>query len=187
MLYVTHDQVEAMTMGDKIAVMNKGELEQFGSPAEVYEKPASAFVARFLGSPAMNLLSGGIVTEGGRSIFVINETDRSVRIPLASAVSPQNVQLGIRPEQTRVEAGDQVGGGGTAMLTGKLILIEPIGSVTHYYIDWPGAAGGALVASVTQTHDAKLQNLKLGDSVSFEFPSAALHLFDRESGKRINY
>jgi multiple sugar transport system ATP-binding protein len=183
MLYVTHDQVEAMTMGDKIAVMNKGELEQFGAPSEVYEKPASAFVARFLGSPAMNLLSGGIISEEGKSFFVINEADRCVRVQLPTNLPPQNVQLGIRPEQTKVESGSS----GTATLTGKLILIEPIGSVTHYYIDWPGAVGGTLVASVTQTHDAALQNLKLGDSVSFTFPSTALHLFDRESGKRINY
>jgi multiple sugar transport system ATP-binding protein len=183
MLYVTHDQVEAMTMGDKIAVMNKGELEQFGTPAEVYEKPASAFVARFLGSPAMNLLSGGIVSEGGTSYFVINEGDRTVRVELPVNLAPQNVQLGIRPEQTKVEAAAS----GTATVTGKLILIEPIGSVTHYYIDWPAAIGGTLVASVPQTHDAKLQNLKLGDTVSFEFPASALHLFDRESGKRINY
>src|SRR5438477_5042302 len=65
MLYVTHDQVEAMTMGDRIALLNKGLLEQFGTPAEIYERPATAFVARFLGSPAMNLIPGGIVNEAG--------------------------------------------------------------------------------------------------------------------------
>src|ERR1700691_6220400 len=73
MLYVTHDQVEAMTMGDKIAVMNKGELEQFGTPSEIYEHPASVFVARFLGSPAMNVLPGGITNDSNESYFVLEK------------------------------------------------------------------------------------------------------------------
>src|SRR5438067_10074947 len=108
MLYVTHDQIEAMTMGDRIAVMNKGELEQFGTPAEIYERPATSFVARFLGSPAMNIISGGIVTEQGESSFVAQEGGHTLRISLPSAFAARNVQLGIRPEQTTIQtaAGD---------------------------------------------------------------------------------
>src|SRR5581483_605433 len=70
MLYVTHDQVEAMTMGDRIAVLHKGSLEQYDTPAAIYDKPATAFVARFLGSPGMNILPGGIVNEWNQSYFV---------------------------------------------------------------------------------------------------------------------
>ncbi|MDP4199914.1 MAG: sn-glycerol-3-phosphate ABC transporter ATP-binding protein UgpC [Bacteroidota bacterium] len=182
MLYVTHDQVEAMTMGDQIAVMNKGELEQFGSPSEIYERPATAFVARFLGSPAMNLISGGIVTEAGQSFFVEHEGANKLRIPLSKITESRNVQLGIRPEQTIIESME---GSDTATATGKLILIEPIGSVTHYYIDWPGAAGGTLVASASQSQRESLERLKLGDAITLGFPAAALHLFDRDTGKRL--
>ncbi len=183
MLYVTHDQVEAMTMGDQIAVMNKGELEQFGTPSEIYERPGTAFVARFLGSPAMNLLSGGVMNDDGGSYFVSHEGTGTLRIPLAKSMEPQNVELGIRPEQTTISLGSASDKNETA--SGKLILIEPIGSVTHYYIDWPGAAGGTLVASASQLQRDALDGLKLGDSVTLGFPSDALHLFERESGKRI--
>ncbi|HZK75788.1 MAG TPA: TOBE domain-containing protein, partial [Candidatus Kapabacteria bacterium] len=175
MLYVTHDQVEAMTMGDKIAVMNKGELEQFGAPSEIYETPATVFVARFLGSPAMNVLPGRIINEGNQSIFVSNE----LKLPLARHAEIGNVQLGIRPEAIVMERKSD----GTDSLTGKLILIEPLGGVTHYYIERDDAEGGALIASVP--HGAAPAQVALGDTVTFRIPPDAIHLFDRKTGKRI--
>jgi len=176
MLYVTHDQVEAMTMGDKIAVMNKGELEQFGAPSEIYERPATVFVARFLGSPAMNVLPGGIINEGGRSYFVSNE----LKILLDQNIETGNVHLGIRPEAIVVEQKSE----GTDSLDGKLILIEPLGGVTHYYIEHEDALGGTLIASVPHGATQASQPV-LGDMVMFRIPSEAIHLFDRETGKRI--
>ena len=182
MLYVTHDQVEAMTMGDRIAVINKGLLEQFGTPGEIYDRPATAFVARFLGSPAMNLIPGGIVNEGSNSDFVVNEKDANLKIALPTQVRSGNVDLGIRPEGLVVRAGSNSG----HAVSGKLALIEPVGSLTHYYIEWPNAFGGSLVASVSHGAGSKgLESVKLGDTVSFEIPSAGIHLFDRESGKRL--
>ena len=185
MLYVTHDQVEAMTMGDRIAVMNKGELEQYGTPSEIYGKPASAFVARFLGSPAMNLIPGGIINEGGSSYFTFGKGDASLKILLPNALPSSNVDLGIRPESILFTHGEQKSG--TAFANGKLILIEPIGSVTHYHIEWPDAFGGTLVASVSHSQSASGESeaLKLGDAVAFEIPGSAVHLFDRDSGKRL--
>jgi ABC-type sugar transport system ATPase subunit len=175
MLYVTHDQVEAMTMGDKIAVMNKGELEQFGAPSEIYERPATVFVARFLGSPAMNVLSGGIINEGDRSYFV----STALKLPLGRSAETGNVHAGIRPESIVIERQSN----GTDSLSGKLILIEPLGGVTHYYIEREDAFGGALIASVP--HGATPIEVALGDTVAFRIPSDAIHLFDRETGKRI--
>jgi multiple sugar transport system ATP-binding protein len=184
MLYVTHDQIEAMTMGDRIAVMNKGELEQFGSPSEIYERPATAFVARFLGSPAMNILPGGIVNEAGTSYFVFSEGETKLKIGLGQQYENRNVHLGVRPESIEFIPGENPTG--SNFVRGKLILIEPIGSVTHYYIDKSDAFGGTFVASVGQPQSvAGHSRLKLGDDVVFGVPVSAVHLFDRETGKRI--
>jgi multiple sugar transport system ATP-binding protein len=184
MLYVTHDQIEAMTMGDRIAVMNKGELEQFGSPSEIYERPATAFVARFLGSPAMNILPGGIVNEAGTSYFVFSEGETKLKIGLNQQYENRNVHLGVRPESVEFIPGENPTG--SNFVRGKLILIEPIGSVTHYYIDKSDAFGGTFVASVGQPQSvAGHSRLKLGDDVVFGVPVSAVHLFDGETGKRI--
>jgi ABC-type sugar transport system ATPase subunit len=177
MLYVTHDQVEAMTMGDKIAVMNKGELEQFGTPSEIYQFPASVFVARFLGSPAMNVLSGGIIRESNEAYFISG----NLKLKLKSWYREGNVHLGIRPEAVVMEREYK----GLDALQGKLILIEPIGSVTHYYIEREDAFGGTFVASVSQGR-MSAEGMVLGDSVTFRIPSETIHLFNRESGKRIS-
>ncbi len=177
MLYVTHDQVEAMTMGDKIAVMNKGKLEQFGTPSEIYEHPASVFVARFLGSPAMNVLPGGIINELSDSYFVSDK----FKLKLNTQRQDGNVYLGIRPEAIILDRDYN----GMDSIAGKLILIEPIGSVTHYYIEQSDAFSGTFVASVPHGK-TPADNVALGDSVTFRIPSEAIHLFDRESGKRIS-
>jgi multiple sugar transport system ATP-binding protein len=195
MLYVTHDQVEAMTMGDKIAVLNKGLLEQFGTPSEIYQNPATTFVGRFLGSPAMNLLPGGIVNEGGQSYFVNTEAE-PVHIKLTGSYATGNVTVGIRPEAITVGPVREESARGTDFVKGKLVLIEPIGSVTHYYIERPDAVGETLVASVShsdgrpttagaQSTTADPSHFSLGETVAFHLDGEAFHLFDRESGKRI--
>jgi ABC-type sugar transport system ATPase subunit len=177
MLYVTHDQVEAMTMGDKIAVMNKGELEQFGTPSEIYEHPASVFVARFLGSPAMNVQPGEIIQDQNSSYF----TSGKFKIKLSRQYQSGKVDAGIRPESISLVADSN----DRDCVTGKLILIEPIGSVTHYYIEREDAIGGTFVASVPHGRIPD-NHAMLGDSVIFRIPSEAIHLFDKESGKRIS-
>jgi multiple sugar transport system ATP-binding protein len=184
MLYVTHDQIEAMTMGDRIAVMNKGELEQFGSPSEIYERPQTAFVARFLGSPAMNMLPGRIVNESGVSYFINSDGETELKIALNGQYQNRNVHLGVRPESVELILGENFSH--STCVRGKLILIEPIGSVTHYYIDKGDAFGGTYVASVSQPQSVgEHSRLKLGDAVTFGIPPGAVHLFDRETGKRI--
>ncbi len=176
MLYVTHDQVEAMTMGDKIAVMNKGLLEQFGTPSEIYESPASAFVARFLGSPPMNLLDGKIENGMFKSASLTIGTNRDI---------PGEVFLGVRPEKVRLAANTNVGANG--FVSGKLLLVEPVGSLTHYYVEVPESVGGTFVASV---HDpggaASAATYTLGEMVTMEVPATQLHLFDRKSEQRLS-
>ncbi|HET6512446.1 MAG TPA: sn-glycerol-3-phosphate ABC transporter ATP-binding protein UgpC [Candidatus Kapabacteria bacterium] len=175
MLYVTHDQIEAMTMGDRIVVMNKGLVEQFGTPSEVYNSPASVFVARFLGTPPMNIIEGevkdGRFTSGGFSIAAPNSVSGKT-------------YFGIRPEAV-MESGEGASAGAT--IEGKAILVEPIGSVTHVYIDVPQASGGTFVASIPhEAGDAVTQNFKLGDNIKFSIPERSVHYFDGATGKRIS-
>jgi ABC-type sugar transport system ATPase subunit len=104
-IFVTHDQVEAMTMGDRIAVMSQGRLEQVGTPIEIYERPATLFVAGFVGSPPMNLFEGEVVAQGGRPCFVVGE----LTVPLPAALASGKVTLGVRPQHLAVATGPLAG------------------------------------------------------------------------------
>ncbi len=97
-VFVTHDQVEAMTMGDRIAVISQGRLEQVGTPVEIYERPATLFVAGFVGSPPMNLFDGEIVSRDGRPCFI----DGELSVPLTSAAPEGKITLGVRPQHLAV-------------------------------------------------------------------------------------
>ena len=101
MIVVTHDQVEAMTMGDRIAVMNEGRLEQIGTPDEIYNRPATLFVAGFVGSPPMNLIQGEIVAEGDRTLFAARDFSFAPGTPVG-AVGPAT--LGVRPQHLHIQA-----------------------------------------------------------------------------------
>jgi ABC-type sugar transport system ATPase subunit len=173
MIYVTHDQTEAMTMGDKIVVLNQGRIEQFGTPQEIYSKPNSTFVARFLGSPAMNLIRGEILQENGKAIFSCS----AMRIEVPHSVSKKEVLLGIRPENFSVVKNS----GGNSTIAGNLTLIERLGSSTNYYMDSPVSADGKLTAS-SQT---AAEEFEIGKEIIFSISSDYLHLFDPESGFRI--
>jgi ABC-type sugar transport system ATPase subunit len=172
MLYVTHDQIEAMTMGDRIVVMNKGLVEQFGTPTEVYNNPASVFVARFLGTPPMNIIEGDV--QNGTF------TSGSLRMP-APNISGKAF-MGIRPEAVSTDSNAS-----GALIEGKAMLVEPIGSVTHVYIDVPSASGGTFVASVPhELGESVSQNFILGDNIKFIIPERSVHYFDGATGKRIS-
>ncbi|NDV00258.1 ABC transporter ATP-binding protein [Pseudoroseicyclus tamaricis] len=163
-VYVTHDQIEAMTMADRIVVMRDGTIEQIGTPLELYDRPANLFVAGFIGSPAMNQLPGRL--EGGT--FVAED---GTCIPLpgdVSGVSGRDVVLGIRPE-----------GFLPAMegLTAEVVTVEPTGSETQVMLR---LAGQVLTAAfrerVTQ---------RPGDAITLGIEHAHLHLFDAATGERI--
>jgi multiple sugar transport system ATP-binding protein len=170
-VYVTHDQVEAMTMGDRVAVLRFGQLQQFASPADLYDKPANAFVAGFIGSPAMNLLTGRIVSTGvkiGEDSTLPLEREQLSTLHNAGL---EEVTVGIRPEHLEVSTG-----GGIDVVVD---LVEDLGSETYLYTH--AAPGVQLVARSIKRAPARLAETvelhKVADGV--------VHLFHPESGERI--
>ncbi|KAA9155668.1 sn-glycerol-3-phosphate ABC transporter ATP-binding protein UgpC [Amycolatopsis acidicola] len=167
-VYVTHDQVEAMTMATRIAVLNKGKLEQVGTPAQVYDEPASTFVASFLGAPAMNLLPATLVSRGGSLFAVASELE--VPLGITAELPETEVTLGIRPEHLRL-------GGERRDLRGIVRLLENLGSeeVAHCSV------GDTRVC----VRGPRPLGLAAGDDVSLSTDPAHVHLFHRDSGRRL--
>ena len=170
MVYVTHDQLEAMTMSTRIAVMHGGNLQQFGTPSEIYNRPVNTFVASFIGTPSMTLVDADLLLEDGlklklgSTIFDIPETLLAAPPPGALPIT-----LGIRPENI-------VLGGGEGMAT--IRLVEPTGHESIVTLDIDGKP-----AIVRAPGDTKLQT---GESVRFDLRRDRLHFFDRDSGLRLN-
>ena len=167
MIYVTHDQVEAMTMADKIVVLSAGHIEQVGSPLELYHRPKNLFVAGFIGSPKMNFLKGTAETvEGGTRVRLAAGADLLLP-PTAQPLKGETVTLGVRPEH--LNAGKGIGGA----LKGTLKLAEYLGSETMFYIELPDGNEIAVKADGLATG-------KAGDAVDIPVPAAACHLFNAE-------
>jgi multiple sugar transport system ATP-binding protein len=163
-VYVTHDQIEAMTMADKIVVMHDGIVEQIGAPLDLYDRPANLFVAGFIGSPAMNILEGRIEGNG----FVLGNLQLPVRAaPAASAGRP--VYYGIRPEHFRLT------GDGIPI---EVIVIEPTGSETQVV----ARAGGKEITCVFRER----VSARPGEVIHVQPDPALVHLFDKETGRRMN-
>jgi multiple sugar transport system ATP-binding protein len=183
MIYVTHDQVEAMTMGDRICVMNEGEIMQVDEPLNLYNHPANLFVASFIGSPSMNLFKGTVVSKEGKSFFEeINETSIGFSIPLegdlsekASGLDGKAVVLGIRPEDTYILKADD--DSSKASITAKVELSEPMGSETLVYLD-TGENGFV----VKEKGHLEVSNEM---EVSVSIDPGKIHLFDRATGQAI--
>ncbi|APV48588.1 glycerol-3-phosphate ABC transporter ATP-binding protein [Betaproteobacteria bacterium GR16-43] len=173
MIYVTHDQVEAMTMGQRICVMNRGRVAQIGAPLEVYRNPADAFVARFLGSPPMNLFPATLRTDGGRALAAAGTHAIPLERWRTEALSPgREVLCGIRPEAFEI-AGRTTAG--TATVTGSLSAIEPLGAETLLLVDL-GPGVGEVTARVRDDVDAPI-----GSTMALSFQPASVYLFDRTS------
>jgi multiple sugar transport system ATP-binding protein len=166
-VYVTHDQIEAMTMADKIVVMHDGVVEQMGAPLELYDRPANQFVAGFIGSPAMNFLNGKLQANG--SAYV--ETAQGHKLPLKAMPQGEggrDVVYGIRPEHF------EMGDGG---LPAEVVVVEPTGSETQIV----ARIGNQEVIAVFRER----QSVKPGDKISLRPRAEAAHLFAKDSGKRI--
>ena len=140
-LYVTHDQVEALTMGDRIAVMRKGVLQQFGPPEEVYDRPANLFVATFVGSPAMNLFKGRLEQDADELVCFVGP--HRLQLPAGIAAGPalgrhvgQELAVGIRPEH--LTDATTVGNGHRPRLTGIVTVVEMLGSERLVHVELPG-------------------------------------------------
>ena len=167
MVYVTHDQVEAMTMGQRIAVLHEGRLRQVGAPAEVYERPADVFVARSVGTPGMNVLAGRAQGAGSEERMV---ECGSLRIPVELPTYEGQVHIGVRPEHVGVCGVNQGAG------TGDILVVEPLGNETIVYLN---AGGQSLVARLPGRVD-----VQVGTRVGLKLDRRHLHLFDA-GGMRI--
>ncbi|MCB1498815.1 MAG: sn-glycerol-3-phosphate ABC transporter ATP-binding protein UgpC [Bauldia sp.] len=172
MVYVTHDQVEAMTMADKIVVLNAGRIEQVGSPLELYHRPRNRFVAGFIGSPKMNFMEVDARSDGGH---VAVDLPGGGRVALRQQSGPVDgrVVLGVRPEHLLAR------GGGDAALSGTVRLAEHLGGETMLYVDVPGAG------ELTVRSDG-LDMAKVGDPIAVGVPAAACHLFDSSGAALVN-
>jgi multiple sugar transport system ATP-binding protein len=163
-VYVTHDQIEAMTMADKIVVMHDGVVEQIGAPLELYDRPANLFVAGFIGSPAMNILEGRLDAAG----FVLGDLTLPVgAAPAAAAGRP--AYYGIRPEHFVLSA---------AGLPVEVIVVEPTGSETQVV----AKAGAHELTCVFRERISA----RPGEIIHVQPNPASVHLFDKETGQRIN-
>jgi multiple sugar transport system ATP-binding protein len=171
-VYVTHDQVEAMTMADRIVVMHDGRVEQIGTPLELYDRPRNLFVAQFIGSPAMNVIEGSVLLVNGAA-FV--EAAGGIRWPLGTAagIQGQHVAYGIRPEHLTLASAGAAGAVG-----GEIIVVEPTGAETELLVK----TGDAQIVLVT--HGRPVVNP--GDKIGLAVDPAMAHVFDKASGQRLN-
>jgi multiple sugar transport system ATP-binding protein len=165
MIYVTHDQVEAMTLASRIVVMRGGQVQQVGAPAEVYRRPANLFVAGFLGAPAMNFVRGAL-DAGAR----FSSGALALDLPAAAAgLGARAAVLGIRPEHIAIAPG--------APLAGSVTLVEPMG---NHQVVWMDAGGHAL-----STIDHAQRAFAPGETVRFTIDAARASLFDPDTGQRL--
>ena len=164
MIYVTHDQVEAMTMGDRICIMNGGKVVQLGSPLDVYREPADMFVASFLGSPPTNLLPGRF----NGSDLVVGQS----KLPVPRDAHAEEVIFGIRPEDIRID-------GAAPHAYGEVLAVEPLGAETIVRFRLPDVAHDVLVRG------PRTVTARVGERAPIAFDLASAHLFDPVSTRRI--
>ena len=205
-VYVTHDQVEAMTMGDRIAVFNAGVIQQLGAPRDLYERPANLFVAGFIGSPAMNLFRARLVQREGGVAVVISEGEQAatwaLRGPAASSLvgratgGGRDVLVGVRPEELRLA--DMTSDAGNT-ISGVVDVVEHLGAEQYVYLRLPGAVlgdvgdlggiGDGAGVETARTSVARLATgvkASVGERLRLRVNPGALHLFDPTTTRRLN-
>ncbi len=175
MVYVTHDQVEAMTLATRIVVLHGGDVEQFGAPLDLYERPANTFVAQFIGSPAMNLIDAEVTATGGTtSVRMADGGHADVPIASTSADIGASVKLGVRPEDLVVTESDDY------LVSADVDMVEALGETTVlYFMSQNGEPG--LIAKLPGIHQ-----IAKGTSIRLTAAPEKLHLFE-SSGKSFLY
>ena len=169
-VYVTHDQAEAMTMADRIVVMNGGKVEQVGSPLDIYDTPMTQFVAGFFGMPTMNFLEGVLTSSNGGPIFKSGSLEISLPEESTQNIKDNKVVLGIRSEHVNVSDG---------ALRGQARIIEPLGDASLVYFEF--GEEEELVAKVSPE-----LRISPGDQLMFSLQASHCHLFDQSDGHRLN-
>ncbi|SEK25547.1 multiple sugar transport system ATP-binding protein [Roseateles sp. YR242] len=167
-VYVTHDQVEAMTLGDRIAVMREGMVQQFGTPEEIYTRPANRFVAEFIGSPTMNFVTAERQEQGLRAQGLALPVNAQQQASIAAIAGNGGCLYGLRPEHIRL-ADDGV--------PGQLVMIEPTGPETYLLVDTPLGQITSRVAGNPHLH--------VGDTVRLQWAAESAHLFDAANERRL--
>ena len=170
-VYVTHDQVEAMTMADRIVVMHDGRIEQIGEPLDLYDRPENLFVAQFIGSPAMNVVNGKVKRANGAAVVEMND---GLQWPLfqGPGAHGQPVSYGIRPGDLSVTSATAPNA-----VVGEIVVVEPTGSETELLIQ----AGDAQFILVTHGRP----NVNPGDRIGLAVDPAKVHVFDQATGARL--
>ena len=176
-VYVTHDQVEALTMGDRIVVMHEGRIQQVGTPDELYERPVNRFVAGFIGTPAMGFLTGKLVQDDARvcvqgaGLRVELTADQVAAVPDAG----DELIVGIRPEHLQPAPLTVAERPGASYVRGVVDVVEPLGSEQHILVD---VAGEKITARVQRD-----RSIRVDQKIAFTVDAEQLHLFDKETGE----
>lgn len=176
-VYVTHDQVEAMTMADRIAVISDGRIQQVGAPQAVYETPANLFVASFIGSPPMNIINGVVGAGGG----VVRCESGSIQVGNpGSATTESEVVVGIRPEHLRIESPSSADGANAGLgLAGEVENVELLGHERHVI-----CKVGSAQMVIRQSNEAP--TLAIGEKITLQSDPTGVHLFDPTTTERLN-
>ncbi|MCI0535399.1 MAG: ATP-binding cassette domain-containing protein [Verrucomicrobiales bacterium] len=185
MIYVTHDQIEAMTLGDRVAVLRQGCIQQIGQPLALYHTPANLFVARFIGSPAMNLLRGRVGERDGQCLFEMMDKAPSVRLLLPNGLTDRlrsipagEKLLGFRPEQISLAKSVAPTSEATCnVLRARIQLLEPLGPETHLHAK---VGEHTLIARI-----GAATSVAVGQEVALALDLSSAHLFDPETGLRL--
>ncbi len=177
-IYVTHDQTEAMTLGDRIVIMRDGYIQQIGTPQEVFNNPRNLFVAGFIGTPQMNFFDGKLIREGDKfyaqlaDLKVELDAEKTARL-LANNVQSQDVTLGVRPEHTVI---------GDAGVEATVDVSEMMGSSVHLHVNAAGKDVIIIVPTIDMTG-----HFSMGDKVHFTFNGNVAHVFSKETEKNLEW
>ncbi|GLO41404.1 MULTISPECIES: ABC transporter ATP-binding protein [Pseudomonas] len=177
-VYVTHDQIEAMTLGDKVAVMKDGIIQQFGTPQQIYNDPANQFVASFIGSPPMNFIPVRLTQQDGRLLALLDSGQARCELPLgvaADELDGREIILGIRPEQIALGAAE---GNGLPGIRAEVQVTEPTGPDLLVFV--------TLNQTKVCCRLAPDVACRVGDSLNLQFDPARVLLFDAASGERLH-
>ncbi|WP_426809517.1 ABC transporter ATP-binding protein [Pseudomonas sp. WOUb67] len=177
-VYVTHDQIEAMTLGDKVAVMKDGIIQQFGTPQQIYNDPANQFVASFIGSPPMNFIPVRLARQDGRWLALLDSGQARCELPLglaADELDGRQIILGIRPEQIALGAAE---GNGLPAIRAEVQVTEPTGPDLLVFV--------TLNQTKVCCRLAPDVACRVGDTLNLQFDPARVLLFDADSGERIH-
>ncbi|MFV3403510.1 MULTISPECIES: ABC transporter ATP-binding protein [Pseudomonas] len=177
-VYVTHDQIEAMTLGDKVAVMKDGIIQQFGTPQQIYNDPANLFVASFIGSPPMNFIPVRLARQDGRMLALLDSGQARCELPLGAAsdaLEGREIILGIRPEQISLGAAE---GNGLPGIRAEVQVTEPTGPDLLVFV--------TLNQTKVCCRLAPDVACRVGDSLNLQFDPARVLLFDAASGERLD-